>query len=78
MSSLEKAKEILLCLWWISWLGIIGAFLFVGVWEYKIISPQGGASPRFSLMLLIVTSLLWVVFYDVEAKARPDRNAAAG
>jgi CDP-diglyceride synthetase len=70
MSALEKAKETLLSLWWISWFGIIGGFLWVGVWEYRIISPQRGVSPRFSLTLLIVTSLLWVVFYAVEAKAR--------
>jgi hypothetical protein len=68
MSTVERAKDTLLGLWWISWLGIIGAFLFVGVWEYRNDSTQGGASSRFSLTLLIVTSLLWVVFYAVDAK----------
>jgi hypothetical protein len=70
MSTLEKTKHVLLGLWWISWFGIIGGFLFVGVWDYRNISPQGGASPRFCLALLIVTSLLWAVFYAVDAKAR--------
>src|SRR5947199_9915929 len=61
MSALEKAKDIFLSLWWIGWFGIIGVFLMVGVWEYRNISPERGLSPRFSLALVIVTSLLWVV-----------------
>jgi hypothetical protein len=67
-STLEKAKGILLGLWWVSWLGIIAGFLLVGVQEYRLSSAQGGASSRFSLALLIVTALLWVVFYVVDAK----------
>jgi hypothetical protein len=77
MSTLEKAKDILLSIWWISWIGIICAFLYVGVWEYRNISVvQGGASHRFSLTLLIVTSLLWVAFYAVEEKAREKVDGA--
>jgi hypothetical protein len=76
MSTMEKAKDILLSLWWISWFGIIGGFLLVGVWEYRDISPQGGASPHFSLTLLIVTTLLWVVFYVVGEKARAKVDGA--
>ena len=66
----ERTVGTLLGVWWISWFGIIGGFLLVGVWEYRSISSQGGALPRFSLTLLIVTSLLWAVFYAVDGKAR--------
>ncbi|PYT72649.1 MAG: hypothetical protein DMG42_14050 [Acidobacteria bacterium] len=76
MSALEKAKDIFLSLWWISWFGIIGGFLMVGVWEYRNISPQRGLSPRFSLALVIVTSLLWVVFYAVGENARAKVDGA--
>jgi len=76
ISTLEKAKDILLSVWWIAWFGIIGGFLLVGVWEYRNISPQGGPSPRFSLTLLIVTTLLWIVFYAVNEKARAKVDGA--
>ena len=76
ISTLEKAKDILLSVWWIAWFGIIGGFLLVGVWEYRNISAQGGASPRFSLTLLIVTTLLWIVFYAVNEKARAKVDGA--
>jgi hypothetical protein len=76
MSTLDRCKDMLLSVWWISWFGIIGAFLTVGVWEYKTTLPQGSASRRFSLMLLIVTSFLWIVFYRVEEKAREKVDGA--
>jgi hypothetical protein len=70
MTTLEKAKSILLGLWWISWFGIIAGFVLVGVWEYRIILPKAGTSSRFSLSLLVVTIVLWVVFYVAGEKAR--------
>src|ERR1700677_786980 len=70
MSTLEKATDILVGLWWISWFGIIGGFLMVGVWVYRNISPPGSALRLFCLALLIVTILMWGVFYAVEEKAR--------
>ena len=54
-------------LWWISWFGIIGGFLMVGIGEYKQESP---AASHFSFILMIVTVLLWIVFFIVDAKAR--------
>jgi|SRR5579864_2384546 len=54
-------------LWWICWFGIIGGFLMVGVGEYKHESP---AASRFSIILMIVTALLWVVFFIADDKAR--------
>ncbi len=56
--------------WWISWFGIIGAFFLIGGMEYRRESSQGGAASHFSLMLLIITSLSWILFYAVDAKAR--------
>jgi drug/metabolite transporter (DMT)-like permease len=54
-------------LWWISWFGIIGGFLMVGVGGYKHESP---AASHFSIILMIVTALLWVVFFIADDKAR--------
>src|ERR1700751_2572136 len=54
-------------LWWISWFGIIGGFLMVGIGEYRIESP---AASRFSVTLIIVTGLLWIVFFIADHRAR--------
>jgi|HubBroStandDraft_6_1064221.scaffolds.fasta_scaffold02774_7 hypothetical protein len=70
MSTLEKATSILVGVWWISWFGIITGFIGVGVWEYRNIPPKRSAHSRFSLSLLMITILLWVVFYVMGEKAR--------
>jgi hypothetical protein len=76
MTTLEKAKSTLVGLWWISWFGIIAGFVLVGVWEYRIILPKAGTSSRFSLSLLVVTIVLWVVFYVVGEKTRAKAEGA--
>jgi len=75
-SALDRYRDILLSFWWISWFGIIASFLLVGVWEHWYISSQRRGASRFSLTLLIVTSLLWVLFYAVEEKARATVDGA--
>jgi amino acid transporter len=48
----------------------VRAFLLVGVLEYRIgLSTRSGAS-HFSLLLLIVTVLLWVLFFVLDGKVR--------
>jgi low temperature requirement protein LtrA len=69
MTPFEKAKSILLGIWWISWFGIITGFVIVGVWEYRNIPPKVGTPLHFFLSFLIVTILLWVVFYVACEKA---------
>ena len=54
-------------LWWICWFGIIGGFLMVGIGEYRHESP---AASHFSITLMIVTVLLWIVFFIADDKAR--------
>jgi hypothetical protein len=70
MSALDRCKQLLRSVWWISWFGIIFSFFLVAFWEHRYISSQGGISSRFSVALLIVTSLLWVLFFATEEKAR--------
>src|SRR2546430_10389448 len=62
-----KSLRRLLGLWWISWFGIIGGFLMVGIGEYKHESP---AASHFSITLMIVTILLWIVFFIADNRAR--------
>jgi drug/metabolite transporter (DMT)-like permease len=62
-----KSLRRLLGLWWISWFGIVGGFLMVGVGEYKHEPP---AASHFSIVLMVVTVLLWVVFFIADDKAR--------
>lgn len=60
--------EVLFGVWWISWFGIIGGFLLAGVEEYRRELSQGGAAAPFSLTLVIVVVLSWVVFYIATSK----------
>jgi hypothetical protein len=65
-------------IWWISWFGIIGGFLMVGVGQFKYESP---AASNFSLALMIVTIGAWLVFFVADHKIRRridgDENTAA-
>ena len=54
-----KSLQRWLGLWWISWFGIIGGFLMVGIGEYR---HESRAASQFSITLMIVTVLLWIVF----------------
>jgi len=54
-------------LWWISWIGIIGGFLMVGIGENRY---ESRAASQFSMTLMIVTVLLWIVFFIADDKAR--------
>jgi hypothetical protein len=56
--------------WWITWLIIITAFFCVGGMEYWYEFSQGGVSAYFSLTLLIVDGLAWILFFVVDALAR--------
>lgn len=76
LTSTEKVKGVLLWLWVMSWFGFIGAFLTVGVWEYRIAASQGSHVSRYCLTLLIVTLLLWVFFFAIDNKARRKRIGA--
>ena len=58
----------LLSVWWISWLGIIGGFLCVGVSEVKFEFSSGAVS-RSSLALLVVVPLSWICFFIADSKA---------
>ena len=54
-------------LWWVSWFGIIGGFLIVGIGGYR---HESSAASHFSITLMIVTVLLWIVFFIADDKAR--------
>jgi hypothetical protein len=62
-------------LWWISWFGIWGGFLFVGGSEYKRELAQGGAASHFSVTLLTVVTLSWITFFIADAKLRAGERA---
>lgn len=62
-----KSLRHLLGLWWISWFGIIGGFVMVGMGGYKYESP---VASHFSIILTTVTIILWVVFFIADDRAR--------
>jgi bacteriorhodopsin len=57
--------------WWISWFGIIGGFLMVGIGEYK---HESAVASHFSIILMTVTVLLWIVFFVADDRARKRIN----
>jgi len=58
-------------LWWISWFGIIGGFLMVGIGEYRHESP---VASHFSITLMIVTLLLWIAFFVADHRVESERR----
>jgi hypothetical protein len=69
LTLVEKAKEIFLSLWIISWFAFIGAFLWVGTWEFRIALSAGSDARYFCLVLLTTTILLWILLFAAESKA---------
>ncbi|MGA7631199.1 MAG: hypothetical protein WCB11_10550 [Terriglobales bacterium] len=65
---LREIGDTLLGIWWISWFGIIGGFFFAGIQEYRREVSQVGAASHFSLALLIVIAISWLVFYIATSK----------
>jgi hypothetical protein len=61
-------------LWWIGWFGIIGGFLMVGIGEYR---HESTAASHFSIILMTVTVLLWIVFFVADDRARKRINGEA-
>src|ERR1022692_3640909 len=59
----------LLSIWFLSWLAIVGAFLYIGFQECSYEFSRGTAAFHFSLTLLIITLLLWVVYFVADDKA---------
>lgn len=62
--------DLLLSLWRLSWFGILGGFLFVGVAEFRHVSPRGGAVGHFTIALLIVITLSWIAFFAAHSRVR--------
>lgn len=55
----KRIMDLLLSVWWVSWFGIIGGFLCVGMSELKIEFSRG-ADSRLSLALLVAVFVLWI------------------
>jgi hypothetical protein len=70
LSTIEKIKDVLLWLWVMSWFAFIGAFVWVGIWEYRIAQSAGGRVTNSCLVLMSTTIFLWVLFFVVDHKAR--------
>ena len=67
MKSLTGA---LLGIWWISWLGIIGGFLSVGVFEYRSARSLRHGASSLCVALLFTTSLMWAIFFLADHNVR--------
>jgi hypothetical protein len=61
--------DILLSLWRLSWFGILGGFLFVGVAEFKHV-PKGSAVSHYILSLLTIVTLSWIAFFATHSQVR--------
>ena len=67
--------DLLLSLWWISWFGILGPFLWLGGWSFKI-QISNGSPTRLPAVILLVVPLLWISFFVADSKVE-DRNLRA-
>jgi hypothetical protein len=67
---MRSYMDVILSLWRLSWFGILGGFLFVGIAGCRHEYPKGGAASHFSLTLLTVVTLSWIAFFVAGSKAR--------
>jgi cation transport ATPase len=69
-TTMTSFTDLLLSLWRLSWFGIFGGFLFVGIAEFRHETPRGGGVAHFTVALLIVVTLAWIVFFAVYSRMR--------
>lgn len=69
----EMLRELdsIIGLWWISWFGILGSFLWIGIESYRYEAARRSSASHFSLGLLIAISLCWIAFFVVDTKMHP-------
>ena len=65
----RTSADLLLSIWWVSWFGIIGGFLFIGVSEARFELSRGAVS-RPSVGLLVAVPLAWICFFIADSKAK--------
>jgi hypothetical protein len=65
---MNSIAGILLWLWWMSWFGILGSFFYIGVDESRYEYLHQYPSTCFSIALLAIVSILWIVFFIVQDK----------
>ena len=61
--------DVLRSLWWLSWFGILGGFLFVGIAEFRHV-PKGSVVSHYILSLLVIVTLSWIAFFTVDSQMR--------
>jgi hypothetical protein len=66
---MTSLTDLLLSLWRLSWLGIFGGFLFVGIAEFKHV-PKGGVVSHYILSLLTIVTLSWIAFFAAHSQTR--------
>ncbi len=66
----RTACEWLTGLWWVSWIGIIAAFLVIGVRECWQEFSSGGAAELFSEILFVAVILSWIAFFLADGRER--------
>ena len=69
-TKMTPLTDLLLSLWRLSWFGILGGFLFVGIAEFRHEIPRGGAVAHFTIALLIIVTLSWIAFFVAQSQVR--------
>jgi hypothetical protein len=67
---MRSLTDLLLSLWRLSWFGILGGFLFVGIAEFRHEVPRGGAVGHYTVALLIIVTLSWLAFFGAHLQTR--------
>jgi len=66
----RTALDVVTGYWWVSWIGIIGAFLGVGGRECWQEFSKGGAAAPFSEILFLAVILSWIAFFAADRRER--------
>jgi hypothetical protein len=66
---MRSLMDVVMSLWRLSWLGILGGFLFVGIAEFRHV-PKGGVVAHYTLTLLAIVTLSWIGFFVTHSQMR--------
>lgn len=70
-----RGYERVLGLWWISWFGVIGSFIYVAGVEYRREYSESSPALAFSTLLVTATLTSWALFFICDNKLRGPRDA---
>jgi hypothetical protein len=63
---MEEARDALLWAWHMSIFAVMPMFAILGIQEYTILSDSASTVSRYCLLLIVLTLILWIVFFRLD------------